>query len=335
MLKEKNKPIYKGIIALFSTILVILLGFTINVNATSLNGEYLSYDPGYEYNPTFLYSYGGYLIDGQYDIPYYFGVYNSFENIVPHYRDNEQSQINYPYAQGTYGNEFLAFEQSEVMLNTEYSNIEDYSISFDSYLQFSNTFSGVYRQLNYYFENFYYEQEDYNCIPQIYTLNEDKYYNVEYLVDAEYLNPTTHEMERRTFTQTIFATQEFYLIPNLIGYIYTLAPNETYPNTLFKVHYSQCYISLNNESVNTALDYDNRYVYHCLDYATSEYYKDIDDKFYNIKANNQNSVTETLGEQIGGFLDIEILPGLSFLGILGLALGIPLLIWILKLFFGG
>lgn len=52
-----------------------------------------------------------------------------------------------------------------------------------------------------------------------------------------------------------------------------------------------------------------------------------------------SSINANLGsslvDNINTFLQIEILPGLSFFGILLLAVAVPLLIWILKIFFGG
>lgn len=47
------------------------------------------------------------------------------------------------------------------------------------------------------------------------------------------------------------------------------------------------------------------------------------------------SWTSWLKNAVAGFLDFELMPGLSLAGILGILLGIPMLLWFLKLFAGG
>ena len=54
-----------------------------------------------------------------------------------------------------------------------------------------------------------------------------------------------------------------------------------------------------------------------------------------MNAVSSSDIVGGVADNVNSFLQIEILPGLSFFGILLLAIAVPMLIWILKIFFGG
>lgn len=54
-----------------------------------------------------------------------------------------------------------------------------------------------------------------------------------------------------------------------------------------------------------------------------------------VNAVSSSDIVGGVADNVNSFLQIEVLPGLSFFGILLLAIAVPMLIWILKIFFGG
>lgn len=78
----------------------------------------------------------------------------------------------------------------------------------------------------------------------------------------------------------------------------------------------------------------------CNYYYSVQSVEDYNTRYGTILSDYVNVVSSSdivggVSDNVNSFLQIEILPGLSFFGILLLAIAVPMLIWILKIFFGG
>ena len=88
------------------------------------------------------------------------------------------------------------------------------------------------------------------------------------------------------------------------------------------------------------IEFPRKNMTYCNYYYSVQSVNDNELRYGTIMTDYVNAVSSTdivggVADNVNSFLQIEILPGLSFFGILLLAIAVPMLIWILKIFFGG
>lgn len=141
---------------------------------------------------------------------------------------------------------------------------------------------------------------------ELYLVSPDKYvtHNSQF-----YLYPTKSELFGNIDFDEVYSSNAIMYISNYRCMI------EFYGDNIYDMRSFNYYYSV--QSVN---DDEMRYGTILTDY---------------VNAVSSSDIVGGVADNVNSFLQIEILPGLSFFGILLLAIAVPMLIWILKIFFGG
>lgn len=131
--------------------------------------------------------------------------------------------------------------------------------------------------------------------------------------------------------KTVTSNTAFYLYPNTYELFGNIDINEVYnSNAIMYISNFRCWIDILTPR---ALSYCN-YYYGVQSVGDEELrYGTILNDYVNVVSSSD--IVGGVADGVNSFLQIEILPGLSFFGILLLAVAVPMLIWILKIFFGG
>lgn len=126
---------------------------------------------------------------------------------------------------------------------------------------------------------------------------------------------------------------QFYLYPTKNELFGNINFNEVYSsNAIMYISNYRCLIEFPSTSELVSIP--------CNYYYSVQSVEDYNTRYGTILTDYVNIVSSSdivggVADNVNSFLQIEILPGLSFFGILLLAIAVPMLIWILKIFFGG
>lgn len=123
----------------------------------------------------------------------------------------------------------------------------------------------------------------------------------------------------------------FYLYPSKSELFGNIDFDEVYSsNAIMYISNYRCMIEFPEDTLDIPCNY----------YYSVQSVNDAELRYGTILTDYVNTVSSSdivggVADNVNSFLQIEILPGLSFFGILLLAIAVPMLIWILKIFFGG
>lgn len=147
-----------------------------------------------------------------------------------------------------------------------------------------------------------------------------------YILDK---NGNARELSLVRPNKSLTSNSAFYLYPNKYELFGNIDFDEVYSsNAIMYISNYRCLIEISSfpftcnyhYSVQSVNDEELRYGTIFTDY---------------VNAVSSSDIVGGVADNVNSFLQIEILPGLSFFGILLLAIAVPMLIWILKIFFGG
>lgn len=140
----------------------------------------------------------------------------------------------------------------------------------------------------------------------------------------------TRDLSLVSPNKNVTHNSQFYLYPTKSELFGNIDINEIYSsNAIMYISNYRCRIEFLDLSVNTFNYYYS--VQSVEDYNTR--YGTILSDYVNVVSSSD--IVGGVANNVNSFLQIEVLPGLSFFGILLLAIAVPMLIWILKIFFGG
>lgn len=225
--------------------------------------------------------------------------------------------------------------------NTKYLNSSATAYRVESIYNTTNTIKSI----DIYFDDIYVTKETWSNLSQLvpcfkyYNMSTEQYVDayVDYSFDIEFytaLKETSDQVNKfnsYSYSSTYLGNKLYYLpqYVSVSSYLNEkgISSDDLQPNQIFRLRNVKISYSVPSE-----MQIEHEYSFETDEYYANNY-RDLRSNYYTYST--YSGLVSSLLLGVNNFLSFELVPGLSLFSILMMALVIPLLIWLLKVFLGG